>query len=182
MKIIGIDPGTNLLGFAVLDGSSKNNPILIFSGKLKLSSYSNHYIKLERIYNKISQIVQEYKPDFLSIEAPFFGKNIQSMLKLGRAQGVAMAAALSAGVEIIEYSPRKIKQAITGNGDASKEQVALMIKSILNLKELPDSFDESDAIAAALCHFYQKGSVNKSKSYSDWGDFIKKNPNKVVKK
>lgn len=180
MKILGIDPGTNILGYAIIDEIEKK-PIVLFSGKLNLSKLSNPYLKLENIYRKIVFLCVEYKPQVMSIESPFFGTNIQSMLKLGRAQGVAIAAAISQNLEVIEYTPRKIKQSITGNGNASKEQVAQMLKSIINLENLPESFDETDAIAIGLCHFYnQKTSVSKS-SYSNWDDFIKQNPNKIKK-
>jgi len=178
MRIIGIDPGTNLLGYAIIETSSKT-PKIIISGKLNLIKIKNPYQKLETIYRKIETLVKEYSPETMSIEAPFFGKNIQSMLKLGRAQGVAIAAAFGLGVEVIEYSPRKIKQSITGNGNASKEQVAQMIKSILNLKIIPDTFDETDAIASALCHYYQGNKILDKKSYSNWKDFIKQNPKKI---
>jgi crossover junction endodeoxyribonuclease RuvC len=178
MKIIGVDPGTNLLGYSILN-TSKSTPEIIVSGKLNLIKVTDPYEKLERIYQKISSLVKEYSPDDLAIEAPFFGKNAQSMLKLGRAQGVAIAAAIGLGVKVFEYAPRKIKQSVTGNGNASKEQVAQMVKSILNLKVLPDTFDETDAIATALCHFYQNGKISTKKSYSNWSDFVSQNQNKV---
>lgn len=178
MKIIGVDPGTNLLGYSILL-ISNSKPEIIVSGKLNLLKVIDPYEKLEKIYSKISSLVKEYSPDDLAIEAPFFGKNAQSMLKLGRAQGVAIAAAIGLGVKIFEYSPRKIKQSVTGNGNASKEQVAQMVKSILNLKVLPDTFDETDAIATALCHFYQSGKVSQKKSYSNWKDFVSQNQNKI---
>ncbi|MBN2891812.1 MAG: crossover junction endodeoxyribonuclease RuvC [Bacteroidales bacterium] len=178
MIIIGVDPGTNMLGYSIVD-TSENKPTIVVSGKLNLSKVENPYSKLEKIYEKITSLVKEYSPETMSIEAPFFGKNVQSMLKLGRAQGVAIAAAFGQGVEVFEYSPRKIKQSITGNGNASKDQVAQMIKSILNLKTLPDSFDETDAIAAALCHFYQNSKVSTKKSYNGWKDFISQNPTKL---
>lgn len=180
MKIIGIDPGTNLLGYSVLE-TSNNVVKIIISGKLNLTKITNPYEKLIQIFNKISLIVKEYSPDEMGIEAPFYGKNVQSMLKLGRAQGVAIAAAINHDVKIFEYTPRKIKQSITGNGNASKDQVAQMIKSILNLKTLPDTYDETDAIAAALCHHYQAGNISVKKSYSNWNDFITQNPKKIKK-
>lgn len=181
MKILGVDPGTNTTGYAILEVIN-NKPKIEFSGKLSLSSIQNPYTKLQKIYNKILQIGKEYSPTILSIEAPFYGENVQSMLKLGRAQGVAIAAAVECSMDIIEYSPRKIKQAITGNGNASKEQIAGLIKAILNLNKLPDTFDETDAIATALCHFYQNNKTNiNSKSYSNWSDYIKQNPKKLKK-
>jgi crossover junction endodeoxyribonuclease RuvC len=178
MKIIGIDPGTNILGYAIIE-IIDNSPKIIVSGKLNIHKTTSQYEKLEKILNKISFLISEYKPTEMSIEAPFYGKNVQSMLKLGRAQGVAIAVAMSAGLKVAEYSPRKIKQAITGNGNASKEQIAMMLKSILNIKNLPDTFDETDAIAIALCHFYQRNKINTKKSYSGWKDFFAQNPNKI---
>jgi len=180
MKILGVDPGTNILGYAIIDTSTKI-PQIIVSGKLNMTKIKNPYEKLENILKKITNIIIEYKPEEMSIEAPFFGKNVQSMLKLGRAQGVAIAVAMSQNVDVFEYSPRKIKQAITGNGNASKEQLAQMLKSILYIKKLPDSFDETDAIAVALSHFYQRNTVSNEKSYSGWGDFLSQNPKRVKK-
>lgn len=180
MRIVGVDPGTNMLGYAVLE-VVKNQLSIIVSGKLNLTSVENPYSKLQKIHERITSISKEYNPDSMAIEAPFFGKNVQSMLKLGRAQGVAIAAAFGLGVEIFEYSPRKIKQSITGNGNASKEQVAQLLKGILNIKELPDTYDETDAIAVALCHHYQNGKVHTKKSYSGWADFINQNPKKLKK-
>ncbi len=179
MKILGVDPGTNTTGYAVLSVVA-NKPSVEFSGKLSLSSVENPYRKLQMIYNKIIQLGREYKPEVLSVEAPFYGENVQSMLKLGRAQGVVIAAAVECDMQVLEYSPRKIKQSITGNGNASKEQVAGLLKAILNLKNLPDTFDETDAIAAALCHFYQSGRMaSQGKSYSNWSDYVKQNPKKL---
>jgi len=180
MRILGIDPGTNVLGYAVIEEIEKK-PLILFSGKLNLAKLENPYVKLETIYKKIVFLCVEYKPKVMSIEAPFFGVNIQSMLKLGRAQGVAIAAAISQSLEVIEYTPRKIKQSITGNGNASKEQVAQMLKSIVNMEIMPDTFDETDAIAIALCHFYNQKTTISKNSYSNWDDFIKQNPNKIKK-
>lgn len=180
MKILGIDPGTNILGYAVLNVES-NPPKIIISGKLNMSKISSPYEKLQNILKKITHIINEYSPDEMSIEAPFYGQNVQSMLKLGRAQGVAIAAAMNQGVEVFEYSPRKIKQAVTGNGNASKEQIAQMLKSILYIKTLPDTFDETDAIAVALAHFYQRNKISTKQSYSGWGDFLSQNPNRLKK-
>lgn len=178
MKILGIDPGTNILGYAILE-ITKEKPEIIISGKINMSKIEDPYEKLEIILKRIQNIIDEYQANEMSIEAPFYGKNVQSMLKLGRAQGVAIAAAMSKGLKVFEYSPRKIKQAITGNGNAAKEQVATMLKSILTLKILPETFDETDAIAAALCHFYQKNKISSKNSYSGWKDFISQNPNKL---
>jgi len=180
MKILGIDPGTNILGYAVIEIIT-DKPKIVVSGKLNLTKIKNPYEKLEIILKRITQIIEEYKPNDMAIEAPFYGKNVQSMLKLGRAQGVAIAASMAAGLKVFEYSPRKIKQAITGNGNAAKEQIAVMLKSILSLKILPDSFDETDAIATAVCHFYQGNKISTKKSYSGWKDFISQNPKKLKK-
>ncbi len=154
--IIGIDPGTRVMGYGLL-GIKNKTTHLIAMGVIKLSLLDDHYMRLRRIYERVSGLVEEFLPDEMAIEAPFFGKNVQSMLKLGRAQGVAMAAALSRDVPITEYEPRKIKQAITGNGAASKEHVATMIKHTLHLtaEQMPDFLDATDALAAALCHYYE---------------------------
>lgn len=147
--------------------------------ELQLKKYPNHYIKLKNIYERTIEIIDSYHPDEIAIEAPFYGKNVQSMLKLGRAQGVAMAAGLSRQVSITEYSPKKIKMAITGNGNASKEQVAKMLQSLLKLKELPKNLDATDGLAAAVCHFYNAGKPVGEKSYTGWESFVKKNENRV---
>ena len=148
-------------------------------GVIHLSKLQSHEIKLKKIFSRILNLVDEYKPDEVAIEAPFYGKNVQSMLKLGRAQGVAMAAGLSRQIPVTEYSPKKIKMAITGKGTASKEQVAAMLKSLLKIKELPKQLDATDGLAAAVCHFFQKGLENQEKSYSGWGSFLKSNPDRL---
>ena len=154
--ILGIDPGTNVMGYGIL-GIKGKRPEMIAMGVIQLNKLESHYLRLKRIYDRIVGIVEEFLPDELAIEAPFFGKNVQSMLKLGRAQGVAMAAALSRDVPITEYEPRKIKQSITGNGAASKEQVQEMIRRELNIprEKLLPQLDATDALAAALCHYYE---------------------------
>ena len=152
---------------------------LIRMDELMLKKYDDHYLKLKLIFEHTIQLIDTYHPDEIAIEAPFFGKNVQSMLKLGRAQGVAMAAGLSRQIPITEYLPKKIKMAITGNGNASKEQVAKMLQSVLGLKELPKNLDSTDGLAAAVCHFYNSGSVSVEKSYSGWDSFVKNNPKKV---
>ena len=149
--------------------------------ELQLKKYDDHYLKLKLIFERTVELIDTYKPDHIAIEAPFFGKNVQSMLKLGRAQGVAMAAGLSREIPITEYSPKKIKMAITGNGNASKEQVAKMLQSVLNLKELPKNLDSTDGLAAAVCHFYNSGRVQIGKSYSGWSAFVKQNEGRVKK-
>src|ERR1043165_5691418 len=149
--ILGIDPGTLIMGYGILHVSgSKLSPLGI--GVIKLEKYADHNLRLKKIFERIIGIIDQFKPDELAIEAPFFGKNVQSMLKLGRAQGVAIAAALSKNIPITEYSPKKIKMSITGNGNASKEQVAAMLQQILGLKEQHDYLDATDALGAAFCH------------------------------
>lgn len=180
--IIGVDPGTNVMGYGVL-GVKQRTPVMIAMGLIELSKFESHYMRLKRIYDRILALTEQYLPDEMAIEAPFFGKNVQSMLKLGRAQGVAMAAALSRDVPITEYEPRKIKQAITGNGAASKEQVCEMLRRILGIprENLLPKLDASDALAAALCHYYESAKPQQAKSCSSWKDFINKNPQKVCR-
>lgn len=177
--IIGIDPGTNVMGYGIL-GINGKNPSVIAMGVVKLSKFESHYLRLKRIYDRVLDLCSQYLPDELAIEAPFFGKNVQSMLKLGRAQGVAMAAALARDIPITEYEPRKIKMAITGNGGSSKEQVQEMLRRILNIprENLLPELDATDALAAALCHFYESGKPVVAKA-SSWKDFIAKHPEKV---
>ena len=179
--ILGIDPGTNVMGYGVL-GINGKKPVTIAMGVLKLDKFESHYMRLHRIYTRVLSLCDQYLPDELSIEAPFFGKNVQSMLKLGRAQGVAIAAALDRDIPISEYEPRKIKQAITGNGAASKEQVQEMLRRILIIpkENLPEKLDATDALAAALCHFYESSKPTMTKS-SSWADYINKHPEKVKK-
>lgn len=177
---IGIDPGTNFMGYGVL-GIKGKTPSVIALGVIHLNKISGHYLKLKRIHERVLGLVEQYLPDEMSIEAPFYGKNVQSMLKLGRAQGVAMAAALSRDVPITEYEPRKIKMAITGNGGSSKEQVREMLKRILSLTDehMPPELDATDALAAALCHFYESGRPLVSGGAKSWKEFIAKNPGRV---
>lgn len=178
--ILGIDPGTTVMGYGILKVIN-NKPVLETMGVLELGKYDNHYLKLRKIFERITGLIDQYHPDELAIEAPFFGKNVQSMLKLGRAQGVAMAAALNRDIPIFEYAPLKIKMSITGNGKAAKEQVADMLKRILKIPDenmLPQ-LDASDGLAAALCHFYQINNPQAESKYNSWKDFISKNPRKV---
>ncbi len=176
--ILGIDPGTTIMGYGLIVAKGKQ-PEMIAMGILDLRKYANHYLKLQKIFARTLQLIEEYKPDELAIEAPFFGKNVQSMLKLGRAQGVAMAAGLYRDIPIFEYAPRKIKIAITGNGNASKEQIAAILKGMFALKELPDLLDATDGLAAAVCHFYQNNALSQGKSFKSWKDFINKNPGRL---
>ncbi|MDP3313267.1 crossover junction endodeoxyribonuclease RuvC [Lutibacter sp.] len=176
--ILGIDPGTTIMGFGLIKIVNKNME-LIQIGELILKKYDDHYMKLKVIFERTIQIIEEYHPDEIAIEAPFFGKNVQSMLKLGRAQGVAMAAGLSREIPITEYSPKKIKMAITGNGNASKEQVAKMLQNLLKLKTLPKNLDATDGLAAAVCHFYNSGNISTDKNYTGWDAFVKQNGKRV---
>lgn len=178
--ILGIDPGTTVMGFGLIKVVGKTMTFLQLN-ELDLKKYSDHYLKLKLIFERTVELIDTHHPDEIAIEAPFFGKNVQSMLKLGRAQGVAMAAGLSREVPITEYSPKKIKMAITGNGNASKEQVAKMLQSLLNLKSLPKNLDATDGLAAAVCHFYNQGRVNVGKSYSGWAAFVKQNEKRIDK-
>ena len=181
--IMGIDPGTNVMGYGLL-GIRGKKPELIVMGVIKLSRFETHYLRLRRIYERVLQLVEQYLPDELAIEAPFFGKNVQSMLKLGRAQGVAMAAALARDVPITEYPPLSIKQSVTGNGQASKEQVANMLKRLLSIPEssLPELPDATDALAAALAHFYETGKPQIAKGPKSWADFLRQNPDRIVRR
>ncbi|MGE4289186.1 MAG: crossover junction endodeoxyribonuclease RuvC [Salinivirgaceae bacterium] len=176
--ILGIDPGTTLMGYGVIEVVNKK-PRLITMGIIDLKKIDDHYLKLSKIFERVIGLIESFQPDELAIEAPFFGKNVQSMLKLGRAQGVAIAAALSRQIPIFEYAPRKIKMAITGNGNASKEQVAQMLKQELRFDEIPADLDATDGLAAALCHFYQNKPQNDGKSYNSWKDFMNQNPGRV---
>lgn len=175
--ILGIDPGTTVMGFGLIK-VEKNKMQFLLLDELLLHKYESHSLRLKRIFEKTLAIIDTYHPDELAIEAPFFGKNVQSMLKLGRAQGVAMAAGLYREVPITEYSPKKIKMAITGNGNASKEQVAGMLKNLLGLKEIPKRLDATDGLAAAVCHFFNSGKEETQKTYTGWAAFIKDNPDR----
>ena len=176
--ILGIDPGTQVMGYGVIKVVGKRAE-LIHLDILKFRSKDDHFLRLEQIFSQTLEVVEKYMPDEMALEAPFFGKNVQSMLKLGRAQGVVMAAALSRKIPVQEYSPRKVKQSVTGNGSASKEQVASMLVSIYGKFEMP-TLDATDALAVATCHFYQKNNpAGAGKSYSGWGSFLKNNPDRL---
>lgn len=176
--ILGIDPGSNVTGFGIIRVAG-NTPELIGLGVIDLSRSGDHYIRLKQIFDRTLAIIDEYHPDELAIEAPFYGKNVQSMLKLGRAQGAAIAAALTRSVPIFEYAPRKIKMSITGQGAASKEQVAAMLMNILKFNKSEMKLDATDGLAAALCHYFQSGNPASEKAYSGWKDFMKKNPGRI---
>ena len=177
--ILGIDPGTNIMGYGLIV-ADVNRTELIALGVIHLDKIDGHALKLKTIFEKTTALIDQYHPDELAIEAPFFGKNIQSMLKLGRAQGVAMAAALNRSIPIFEYSPKKIKQSITGNGNASKEQVAAMLQTILKFKETSDYLDATDGLAAALCHHFQRGKTDDGiNKFSGWKSFLAANPKRI---
>ncbi|MDC6367680.1 MULTISPECIES: crossover junction endodeoxyribonuclease RuvC [Flavobacteriaceae] len=176
--ILGIDPGTTVMGFGIIKVVNKQMHFVQMN-ELMLKKYADPYTKLKLIFERTLELIDTYHPDEIAIEAPFYGKNVQSMLKLGRAQGVAMAAGLSRQIPITEYMPKKIKMSITGNGNASKEQVAKMLQGMLKLKTLPKNLDSTDGLAAAVCHYYNEGKLNVGKSYTGWEAFVKQNPNKV---
>ena len=175
--ILGIDPGTSVMGYGIIKTEGNALEVLQY-GVIHLDKYEDHYLRLKKIFERVAQIIEEYAPDEVALEAPFYGKNIQSMLKLGRAQGVAMAAALARQIPITEYAPKKVKQSVTGNGNASKEQVASMLIAQLKIKEMPELLDATDALSVALCHHFQQrfGSTSKAKS---WKAFVTDNPNRV---
>ena len=180
--IIGIDPGTQVMGYGIIriENGSKR-PTIEALGVIQLDKSSDHYLRLRRIFDRVTSLIDQYLPDEMALEAPFFGKNVQSMLKLGRAQGVAMAAALARDVPITEYEPRKIKMAITGNGASSKEQVQEMLRRILAIDRsaLLPQLDATDALAAALTHFYESGRPQKTSGAKSWKEFIAKHPDRI---
>ena len=180
--ILGIDPGSTIMGYALIKVNN-NQPQVLLMDVLKLASYKDIYERLEKIHTKVCELISLYHPTTFAIEAPFFGKNVQSMLKLGRAQGVAIAAAMQASILVTEYSPKKVKQSITGNGNADKDQVWKMLQRILNIEEKPQYFDATDALAVALCHFYQQSSplAAATKGFKGWDDFIAKNEGRIKK-
>src|SRR6478735_8832110 len=174
--ILGLDPGTSIMGYGIILVQGSKLTLLQF-GVIHLSKLESHELRLKKIFDRVLAIIDEFSPDEVALEAPFFGKNVQSMLKLGRAQGVAMSAALYREIPITEYAPKKVKQSVTGNGNASKEQVAKMLMTLLAIKEMPKLLDATDALAVALCHHYQNGVV-KSKAKS-WEAFVKDNADRV---
>lgn len=180
-RIVGIDPGTNVLGYAVIEIVNKKVNMLEL-GEIKMKHLETHHDKLKYIYERIQTIIEIYQPNQMAIEAPFFGKNVQSMLKLGRAQGAAIVSGMTKGLEVTEYAPRKIKQSITGNGNASKEQVAAMLNNILDQTINEVYLDATDALAAAVCHYFQSGNpLSGQKRYKGWDNFINENKGRVRK-
>jgi crossover junction endodeoxyribonuclease RuvC len=178
--ILGIDPGTNVLGYGLIHVLNTKIRLINF-GVIQLNKLETHPDKLKKIFERLDAIIKEYKPDEMAIEAPFFGKNVQSMIKLGRAQGVSIAAAIHNCIPFEEYTPRRIKQAVTGNGNASKEQVASMLQSLLNFNEMPKYLDATDGLAVAVCHHFSKGIGEHNKSSTtDWSSFVKNNPTRKL--
>jgi crossover junction endodeoxyribonuclease RuvC len=176
--ILGIDPGTVVLGYGVVRISG-NQLSLIEMGVLKLHTLPNHLERLGKIYHRINALIEEFHPQEVAVEAPFYGKDVQAMLKLGRAQGVALVSAINNGIPVFEYSPKKIKQSITGNGNSSKEQVSMMVKNLLKFTETPKYLDSTDAVAAALCHYFQTNRPVSTPGVKSWEEYIRKNPDKV---
>ncbi len=176
--ILGMDPGTSVMGYGVILTSGNSIKLLQY-GVIHLSKYSTHQLKLKKIFERIVSLIDDFGPDEVAIEAPFYGKNVQSMLKLGRAQGVAMSAALSREIPITEYAPKKVKQSVTGNGNASKEQVASMLQSLLKFTETPKFYDATDALAVALCHHFNKSTLLSSNK--SWKSFINDHPGRIIK-
>ena len=176
--ILGIDPGTIVMGFGIIRVIGNKMELMVMD-ELLLSKYDSHSLRLKKIFDRTLQLIDEYHPDELAIEAPFFGKNVQSMLKLGRAQGVAMAAGLHREIPITEYLPKKVKMAVTGNGNASKEQVAGMLQRLLKISVLPTKLDATDGLAVAVCHYYNGGKEEGKKKYGSWKSFISDNPKRV---
>lgn len=179
-SILGIDPGTNMMGYALVKTAGKDiDPVVM--GVINLKKIKDPYEKMGHILDSMNRLIEEYSPDELAIEAPFYGKNVQSMLKLGRAQGIAIAVALSRGLSVCEYAPRKIKMAITGRGSASKQQVAAMLQATLHFTDLPESWDATDALAVAVCHVYAFRAPRQKEAAKSWKEYIDKHPDAVVK-
>jgi crossover junction endodeoxyribonuclease RuvC len=182
--ILGIDPGTTIMGYGLVRSKSATTAELLALGVLELHKYDDHYTKLKVIFDRVTGLIDQFNVTELAIEAPFYGKNVQSMLKLGRAQGTAIAAALSRSLDIYEYAPRKIKLAITGQGNASKEQVAALLQKMFAIAEMPSNLDATDGLAAAVCHFYQKEKTPSSSTGNtakSWKEFVNNHPKRVRK-
>lgn len=176
--ILGIDPGTNFMGYGLIE--EKNQKLkMIALGTIELKKFDDHYLKLNHIFERTTLLIDQFHPDELAIESQFYGKNIQSMLKLGRAQGIAIAAALQRSMPIFEYAPRKIKLSITGSGTATKEQVALMLQRLLKITDLPEKLDATDALAVAVCHAFQQTKSDSLSGAKTWKEFINKNPSRL---
>ncbi len=177
-RILGIDPGTIVMGYGLIE-IKNNKPEILQVGVVKTAGFNNHYLRLKHIFNRTQALIEEYLPDELAIESPFYGKDIQAMLKLGRAQGIVMGLALHRDIPVFEYAPLKVKQAITGMGRAAKEQVAYFLKNMLKVDDLPPELDATDAVAVAICHYLQMKNPIAKGDYKNWGDFVKKNPGRI---
>jgi crossover junction endodeoxyribonuclease RuvC len=177
-RILGIDPGTIVMGYALIE-IKDNQPEILHVGVVKTTGFNNHYQRLRHIFIRTQALIEEYLPDELAIESPFYGKDIQAMLKLGRAQGVVMGLALQRDIPVFEYAPLKVKQSITGMGRAAKEQVAYFLKNTLKISGLPKELDATDAIAVAVCHYLQMKNPVQKGEYKNWNDFIRKNPDRL---
>jgi len=177
-RILGIDPGTIVMGYALIE-IKNNKPEILHVGVVKTTGFNNHYMRLKHIFIRTQALIEEYLPDELAIESPFYGKDIQAMLKLGRAQGVVMGLALQRDIPVFEYAPLKVKQSITGMGRAAKEQVAYFLKNTLKIEGLPKELDATDAIAVAVCHYLQMKNPVMKGDYKNWNDFIRKNPDRL---
>ena len=178
VKILGIDPGTNVMGYGLIEVVD-NRPRILQVGVIKTTGLTDHYQKLKYIFDRTALLLNELQPDEMAIESPFYGKDIQAMLKLGRAQGVIMGLALSRNIPVSEYAPLKVKQSITGMGRAAKEQVAFFLKNMFSINELPKELDATDAVAVAVCHYLQMRNPVTKSGIKSWGDFVKKNPGRV---
>ncbi len=178
-KILGIDPGTVVTGYGLVQINGKK-PLILTMGIMRPGKFDDHYQRLKYLHERALNLIDEFKPDIMALEAPFYGKNVQSMLKLGRAQGVIMAAGLYRSLPIFEYAPLLVKQSITGMGRASKEQVAYFLQNVFHLTDLPKELDATDAIAVAICHFIQQSKPSYTKGFKNWEEFIKKNPGRII--
>ncbi len=178
-RILGIDPGTNVTGYGLVEVTAKK-PAILQLGVMRPGKFDDHYQRLKYLHERALSLIKEFQPDIMALEAPFYGKNVQSMLKLGRAQGVIMAAGLFHSIPVFEYAPLLVKQSITGMGRASKEQVAYFLQNVFHLTDLPKELDATDAVAVAICHFLQQSKMTGKKAYHNWNDFVKKNPGRII--
>lgn len=178
--ILGVDPGTRYMGYGIIRVANREIELLQY-GVINLTKYSTHELKLKKIFERMTGIINEFGPDEMALEAPFYGKNVQSMLKLGRAQGVAMASALVKEIPIVEYSPKSVKQSVTGNGNATKEQVSYMLEKMLRIKLEGERLDATDAVAVAVCHHFHANNLQSSKTGTKkgWGAFVSENPDRI---
>ena len=177
-RILGIDPGTVVMGYGLIE-IVNNKPRILHAGVIKTAGFNNHYTRLKHIFDRTEHLIDEYLPDELAIESPFYGKDIQAMLKLGRAQGVVMGLALHRDIPVFEYAPLKVKQSITGMGRAAKEQVAFFLKNMFGEEMLPPELDATDAVAVAVCHYLQQKNPVSKGDYKGWSDFVRKNPDRI---